>query len=108
MTSEQEEPYRQTDQPAQRPALRRGAGTLFRRSTTTSNMVHAAFLRSPHPHANIVSIGVRAKALDGVVHVMTGRELSKICTPWQGGATHIPSLRVHDQHPGGQCRAGRE
>ena len=21
--------------------------------------------------------------------VMTGRELSKICTPWQGGATHI-------------------
>ena len=63
-------------------------------------MVHAAFLRSPHPHAKIVSIDTsRAKALDGVVHVMTGRELSRICTPWQGGAAHIPSLRVHDQHP---------
>jgi len=63
-------------------------------------MVHAAFLRSPHPHARIVSIDTdTAKRLDGVVHVMTGRELAEICTPWQGGAAHIPSLRGHDQYP---------
>ena len=62
-------------------------------------MLHAAFLRSPHPHAQIVSIDTAAaSALDGVLYVMTGRELAKICTPWQGGAAHIPSLRTHDQH----------
>ncbi|NBP71999.1 MAG: xanthine dehydrogenase family protein molybdopterin-binding subunit [Alphaproteobacteria bacterium] len=63
-------------------------------------MVHAAFLRSPHPHARIVSIDTdAAKRLHGVVYVMTGRELAEICTPWQGGAAHIPSLRGHDQYP---------
>lgn len=63
-------------------------------------MVHAAFLRSPHPHAKIGKIDTgRARQLDGVVHVMTGRQLSQICAPWQGGAAHIPSLRVHDQYP---------
>lgn len=63
-------------------------------------MVHAAFLRSPHPHATIKDIDTAsAKRLDGVVHVMTGREFAEICTPWQGGAAHIPSLRAHDQYP---------
>ncbi|MGB0629156.1 MAG: xanthine dehydrogenase family protein molybdopterin-binding subunit [Alphaproteobacteria bacterium] len=63
-------------------------------------MVHAAFLRSPHPHARIKAIDTaQAERLDGVVHVMTGQDLAVICSPWQGGAAHIPSLRVHDQHP---------
>ena len=63
-------------------------------------MVHAAFLRSPHPHAKIGNIDTsKAEGLEGVVFVLTGRALSEICTPWQGGAAHIASLRVHDQHP---------
>ena len=63
-------------------------------------MLHAAFLRSPYPHAKIGAIDTdAAKSLAGVVHVMTGAELAEICTPWTGGAAHIPSLRVHDQYP---------
>src|SRR4051794_8663363 len=38
-------------------------------------MLHAAVLRSPHAHARIVSIDTsRARALPGVVAVLTGRE----------------------------------
>lgn len=63
-------------------------------------MVHAAFARSPHPHAEIVSIDKGAAlAGDGVLCVMTGAELAEICTPWTGGAAHIPSLRAPEQYP---------
>ena len=41
-------------------------------------MLHMAFLRSPYPHANILSIHVRAaQALPGVVTVVTGDDLSE-------------------------------
>ena len=40
-----------------------------------SGMEHAAVLRSPHAHARIKSINTtRAKALPGVIPVMTGAE----------------------------------
>lgn len=62
-------------------------------------MVHVAFVRSPHPHAHIQSIDTAAaRASDGVVAVMTGAELARICRPWSGGAAHIPSLRSPEQH----------
>jgi carbon-monoxide dehydrogenase large subunit len=42
-------------------------------------MLHAAALRSPHAHARIRSIDVsRARALPGVVAVMTGAEVAKV------------------------------
>jgi CO/xanthine dehydrogenase Mo-binding subunit len=42
-------------------------------------MVHAAFVRSPHPHARIVSIDTSAAlALDGVVAVFTGQDLKDL------------------------------
>ena len=41
------------------------------------------FAFAPSARENRAIDTSRAKALDGVVHVMTGRELSKICTPWQ-------------------------
>lgn len=63
-------------------------------------MVHAAFARSPHPHARIRSIDkTAAQACDGVLHVLTGAEFAEICMPWSGGAAHIPSLRAPDQYP---------
>jgi carbon-monoxide dehydrogenase large subunit len=41
-------------------------------------VLHMAFLRSPYPHANILSIHVRAaQALPGVVTVVTGDDLSE-------------------------------
>ena len=42
------------------------------------NELHMAFVRSPHPHARIVSIGTAAAmAAPGVVAVLTGAELAK-------------------------------
>ncbi|HXX10476.1 MAG TPA: xanthine dehydrogenase family protein molybdopterin-binding subunit [Burkholderiales bacterium] len=42
------------------------------------NELHMAFVRSPHPHARIVSIGTAAAmAVPGVVAVLTGAELTK-------------------------------
>lgn len=44
--------------------------------------LHAAFLRSPHAHARILSIDVAsAAAMPGVVAVVTGRDLAKLTTP---------------------------
>lgn len=41
-------------------------------------MTHAAFLRSPHPHAKILSIDTaEAEALEGVVAVFTGADIPK-------------------------------
>ena len=45
-------------------------------------MTHAAFLRSPHPHAKIISIDTsEAEALDGVVAVVTGDDLLAMAPP---------------------------
>jgi len=41
-------------------------------------MLHLAFLRSPYPHAKIVSLDTKAaKAMAGVIAVLTGSELSE-------------------------------
>jgi carbon-monoxide dehydrogenase large subunit len=47
------------------------------------NMVYAAFLRSPYAHARIKSIDIsRARDLEGVVYVLTGRETAKQLVYW--------------------------
>ena len=47
------------------------------------NMVYAAFLRSPYAHARIKSIDTtRARELEGVVYVLTGRETAKQLVYW--------------------------
>lgn len=47
---------------------------------------HAAILRSPYPHANIRRIDVRAaRALDGVVGVVTGQDIVKELSPFPVG-----------------------
>ena len=51
-------------------------GTRFADDMTLPRMVHCKLLRSPHPHARIVSIDTsRAGALDGVLLVLTGADL---------------------------------
>ncbi|MGI9484656.1 MAG: xanthine dehydrogenase family protein molybdopterin-binding subunit [Geminicoccaceae bacterium] len=63
-------------------------------------MVHAAFLRSPHPHARIGAIRVDlAKALPGVVGVFTGKDLAEHVEPWSGVLTHLQGLRSPNQYP---------
>jgi carbon-monoxide dehydrogenase large subunit len=62
-------------------------------------MVHVAFVRSPHAHARIKSIGTaEAKKSAGVVAVVTGAELAKVVTPWVGVLTHLKGIKSAPQH----------
>ena len=63
-------------------------------------MVHVAFARSPYAHAKLLSIDSEAAAaMPGVVRIFTGADIAKICTPWQGLAAHLPTLRSPPQYP---------
>lgn len=63
-------------------------------------MLHAAFLRSPHAHARIVAIDTTAaRSMPGVVKVVTGRDLTAVCTPWVGVLDHFTGMRSPQQHP---------
>jgi carbon-monoxide dehydrogenase large subunit len=62
-------------------------------------MVHVAFVRSPHAHARIKSIGTaEAKKAPGVVAVVTGPELAKVITPWVGVLTHLKGIKSAPQY----------
>jgi len=66
---------------------------------TLPRMVHVAFVRSPYAHARIVSIdAAAARAQPGVVAVVTGAELAKVCTPWVGVLSHMKGLKSAAQH----------
>jgi aerobic carbon-monoxide dehydrogenase large subunit len=63
-------------------------------------MLHAAFVRSPHAHARIMSIDVTAaRAAPGVRFVSTGADLAKICTPWEGTLLHFKGMKSPPQYP---------
>jgi carbon-monoxide dehydrogenase large subunit len=62
-------------------------------------MAHIAYLRSPHAHARIRSIGTQAaRQAAGVVAVATGAELAKVITPWVGVLTHLKGIKSAPQH----------
>jgi carbon-monoxide dehydrogenase large subunit len=62
-------------------------------------MAHVAYLRSPHAHARIRSIGTQAaRQAAGVVAVATGAELAKVITPWVGVLTHLKGIKSAPQH----------
>lgn len=57
-------------------------------------VTHVAFLRSPHAHARIVSIDTRAaRALPGVVAVVTGEEMARVCEGWVGTLAHFAGMK---------------
>jgi aerobic carbon-monoxide dehydrogenase large subunit len=63
-------------------------------------MLHAAFFRSVHAHARIVSIDASgAKAMSGVRLVATGDDLAKICKPWVGTLAHFKGMKSPEQWP---------
>ncbi len=62
-------------------------------------MAHVVFLRSPHAHARIVKIDAAlAKAMPGVIAVVTGQELAAVITPWVGVLSHMKGLKSAPQH----------
>ena len=61
--------------------------------------LHAAFLRSPYAHANIINIdSTEALKQPGVVRIVTGRELAEVCTPWTGILTSFEGMKSASQH----------
>ena len=63
-------------------------------------MVHAAFLRAPHAHADITALDVsEARAAPGVVAVYTGADMARHVSPYVGVLTHLAGLRSPPQHP---------
>src|SRR5262252_8276775 len=58
-------------------------------------MVHAAFVRSPHAHARLVRIGLeRARRARGVVGVLTGDAVAKLCKPYRGVLLHYKGMKT--------------
>jgi len=67
-------------------ALLTGRGRFIDDLGTRPGTLHAAILRSPHAHADILSIGTgAAAALPGVVAIVTGRDLARLTTPMVAG-----------------------
>jgi carbon-monoxide dehydrogenase large subunit len=84
-----------------RPNARRlveGRGTYVD-DVAVQRLTHVAFLRSPLAHARITSLDTAAaRAMPGVVAVVTGAELARVCTPWVGVLGHFKGLRSAPQH----------
>jgi carbon-monoxide dehydrogenase large subunit len=61
-------------------------------------MLHACFVRSPHPHAKIAALDTAdAKRAPGVIAVLTAREINARCAPFVGVAQHRPGHRSAPQ-----------
>ncbi|MFL6798142.1 MAG: xanthine dehydrogenase family protein molybdopterin-binding subunit [Xanthobacteraceae bacterium] len=61
-------------------------------------MLHACFVRSPHPHAKITALDIEpAKRARGVLAVLTAREINPRCEPFVGAALHRPGHRSAPQ-----------
>lgn len=65
-----------------------------------AGLLHVAFVRSPYPHARIDTIDVEdAKAMPGVVAVLTADDLAAVCAPWQTRLALLPSHVSPPQMP---------
>ena len=63
-------------------------------------MLHVAFVRSPHAHAEIRAIDTAAAAaVPGVRRVFTGSDIAEYCSPWVAVLAHLKGLKSAPQHP---------
>jgi len=78
--------------------LMQGRG-LYVSDMELPRMGHVAFVRSPHAHAKIVGIDASAaRAMPGVIAIVTGEELASVITPWVGVLSHLKGLKSASQH----------
>jgi 2-furoyl-CoA dehydrogenase large subunit len=67
-------------------ALLTGRGRFIDDLGARPGTLHAAILRSPHAHADIISIeSAAAAAMPGVAAIVTGRDLARLTTPMVAG-----------------------
>ena len=63
-------------------------------------LLHAAFLRSPHPHARIVRLNLApARELKGVFAAFDASAVASVCKPWQTALATWPAHRSPPQLP---------
>jgi aerobic carbon-monoxide dehydrogenase large subunit len=76
-----------------------GRGT-YTDDVVVPHLLHVAFVRSPHAHARMAAIDTAdAKALQGVIAVVTGRELAEHCDPWVGVLKNYAGMKSAPQYP---------
>ena len=81
------------------PKLVQGRAT-YTDDVVLPRMVHAAFLRSPHAHARILSVDTSAAMqVPGVIRVFTGQDIAKVCDPWVAVLAHLKGMKSAPQHP---------
>jgi carbon-monoxide dehydrogenase large subunit len=63
-------------------------------------MAHATFVRSPHPHARLISIdATEAKSAPGVIRVVTGKEVAEHTQSYSGVHQLFVGMRAPQQWP---------
>ncbi|MSP97655.1 MAG: xanthine dehydrogenase family protein molybdopterin-binding subunit [Betaproteobacteria bacterium] len=63
-------------------------------------MVHAAFVRSPHPHARLISVdSAAAQSIPGVIRIVTGKELAEHTQSYSGVHQLFVGMRAPQQWP---------
>lgn len=63
-------------------------------------MGHVVYLRSPYAHARILSIDTKAaRSMPGVIAVVDGQEIARVCTPWVATLSHLEGMRSAPQFP---------
>ena len=88
---------------ARRLAAGRGA---YADDLRFGRLLHAAFLRSPHPHATVARLNFSPlKEMEGVAGAYDARALSAVCKPWQTRLATWPQHRSPPQGPLAQGRA---
>jgi carbon-monoxide dehydrogenase large subunit len=92
--------------PIGRPLPRKDArrllegGGRYLGDLTRPGLLQAAFVRSPHAHARILSIDtLTARLGKGVVAVLTAEEIDGVCRPWRGVLERPHGMVSPPQHP---------
>lgn len=61
--------------------------------------LHAAFVRSPVARGDILEINTKAaRAIEGVVTILTHAEIAGRYLPWRAGNTLLPEMKAPEQH----------
>jgi carbon-monoxide dehydrogenase large subunit len=89
--------------PLPRAATRRlvaGRGRYLDDAPASGRELHAAFLRSPYPHAGFtITDTAEAAAIPGVAAVLTAAEIDTVCRPWRCESKAFPGLVSPEQRP---------
>jgi aerobic carbon-monoxide dehydrogenase large subunit len=68
--------------------------------------LHAAFLRSPHAHAEFKFLNAAdAEAIPGIVRILTADDIDTVCASWKCELRNAPSLASPEQRALARARA---